>query len=435
MSNKKSSNKIIANASWIIVCRLVQAVLNLFISMFTARFLGPSNFGIINYAESIVTFVLPVMQLGFTGIIVHELINNRDAEGEIIGTSLVSCVLSGIACMFGISIFVGVVNFGETETIVASILYSFMILAQAFEMVMYWFESRLMSKYTAVITLMAYVVVSIYKIFLLVSGKSIYWFAVSNAIDHFIIGFGLLILYKKLNGEKLSFSMKRFKKMFASSKYYILSGMMVAIFSQTDRMMLKLMVGNEVTGLYSAAVRCAGITGFLFTAVINSAVPVIYASKEVGQKEFEENVKNLYSIILYLAIGQSVFITLFSKYIIYILYGEAYMDAVATLSVVTWYIVFSYMGSIRNRWMLAEGLEHLIWKIDLSGAIANVVLNFILIPNFGMMGAAVASLVTQFFTNFVLGWIIKDVRRNNELLVASLNPKILMRLAKKVLKR
>ena len=434
MNNKSSSNKVVTNATWIIICRLVQAFLNLFISMFVARFLGPANFGIINYAESIVTFVLPVMQLGFNNTLVHELISKTDKEGEIIGTSLISCIISALVCMAGVAAFVGVVNFGEKETIFVSILYSIMILAQAFEMVMYWFESKLMSKYTASITLMAYLVVSAYKIFLLVTGKSIYWFAVANAIDHFIIGFSLIILYKKLKGERLSFSFECFKRMFASGKYYILSGMMVAVFSQTDRIMLKLMIGNDVTGFYSAAVRCAGITSFVFTAIINSAVPVIYASRERSKSEFEGNIKNLYSVVLYLAIAQSVFITLFAKPIIYIIYGTNYMEAVPALSIVTWYIVFSYMGVVRNRWMLAEGLQHLIWKIDLSGAVANVILNFILIPRYGIIGASVASLATQCFTNFILGWIIKEIRRNNQLIIGSLNPKIPVMILKKFLK-
>ena len=88
-------SRIIKNASWIIVCRVVQAFFNLFISMVTARFLGPSNFGIINYAESIVAFVIPIMKLGFTNIIVHEMINDKEREGEILGTTLISCFSAG----------------------------------------------------------------------------------------------------------------------------------------------------------------------------------------------------------------------------------------------------------------------------------------------------------------------------------------------------
>ena len=403
--------------------------------MVTARFLGPSNFGIINYAESIVAFVIPIMKLGFTNIIVHEMINDKEREGEILGTTLISCFSAGCLCMLAVGAFVGVVNVGEHETIFVCILYSFMLITEAFEMFLYWFEAHLLSKYTSVVSLIVYLTVSAYKIFLLATHKSIYWFAVSNALDYLLIGILLFILYKKLGGHAISFSMNRFKKMFASSKYYILSGMMIAVFSQTDRVMLKLMIGNEVTGFYSAAVRCAGITGFIFTAIINSTVPVIYESRKISIERFNNNIKNLYSIILYIAFSQSIVISIFSKIIIYILYGEAYMNAAPALSIITWYIAFSYMGVIRNRWLLAEGKQHLIWRIDLSGAFANVILNFILIPKFGIIGAAIASLVTQFFTNFIMGWIIKDIRPNNYLLIESLNPKVLINLLKKIINK
>lgn len=418
-----NSNRIVKNATWIIGCRAFQAVFNLIVSMIIARFLGPSNFGIINYAESIATFVLPIMQLGFSNTLVLELVTDREKEGEILGTVLASCFVSGVICISAVVIFTEFVNHGEKETILVCLLYSFMLLAHALEMLMYWFEAHLISQYTSIVSLIAYVIVSAYKIYLVVTGRSIYWFAISNTLDYMIIAICQIYLYKRLGGSKLEFSFFRFKKMFNDSKYYIISGLMIAVFSQTDRIMLKLMVGNDVTGYYSAAVRCAGLTTFVFSAIISSSSPVIYESFEKSEDAFERNIQNLYSVILYMAFAQSMIMTLFAKPIILILYGSAYIDAVPALQIITWYIAFSYMGTIRNRWMLAKGIQHLIWKIDLAGALINVVLNMICIPKFGIIGAATASLVTQMFTNFVLSWLIKDVRRNNDLIMNGLNPK------------
>lgn len=425
-----SNNKIVKNATWIIGCRVFQAVFNLTVSMIIARFLGPANFGIINYAESIATFVLPVMQLGFNNTIVLELVNNKKKEGEILGTVLMSCFISSIMCIISVLAFTGIVNYGEKETILVCFLYSFMLLSHALEMLMYWFEANLISKYTSIISLGAYIIVSIYKIYLVISGKSIYWFAISNTLDYMIIAVSQIVLYKKLGGSKFEASFLRFKKMFSKSKYYIVSGIMIAVFSQTDRIMLKLLIGNEVTGYYSAAVRCASITTFIFSAIINSAFPAIYESFEKGIGVFEKNIKNLYAVILYMAIVQSIIMTLFAKPIILILYGEAYLKAVPALKIITWYIAFSYMGTIRNRWMLVKGTQSLIWKIDFSGALLNVGLNIICIPKFGLVGAAVASLITQIFTNFILSWMIKNVRRNNDLIISSLNPKVIINLLK-----
>ena len=76
------SGKVINNAFWIIACRIVQSVLGLVISMLTARYLGPSSFGIINYAASIVACITPLMGLGITSVIVRKLINSPEKEGR-----------------------------------------------------------------------------------------------------------------------------------------------------------------------------------------------------------------------------------------------------------------------------------------------------------------------------------------------------------------
>ena len=76
------TNRVVKNAGWIIGARIVQALLSFVIGMLTARFLGPSNYGLINYAASIVAFFTPLMELGITNIIVHQLIEYNDREGE-----------------------------------------------------------------------------------------------------------------------------------------------------------------------------------------------------------------------------------------------------------------------------------------------------------------------------------------------------------------
>ena len=67
-------NKVVRNAAWIIACKVVQAFLQLVITMLTARYLGPSNYGVINYAASVIAFAVPVMQLGVRNTLVQELV-------------------------------------------------------------------------------------------------------------------------------------------------------------------------------------------------------------------------------------------------------------------------------------------------------------------------------------------------------------------------
>lgn len=421
-----NSNKVIKNASWIIVCRVIQSLLTLIITMLTARYLGPSNYGLINYASSIVAFVVPIMQLGLGNVLVQEMVNSPENEGEINGTALIMSFFSAILCMIGVVLFDLVVNTGEKVTIIVCALYSILLFFQGLELIKYWYQAHYLSKYSSITSLIAYFIVSTYKAVILIAGKNVYWFAISNALDYCIIVCVLLILYRKLGGKKLSFSLDRAKKLFAKSRYYIVANMMVAIFGHTDRIMIKLMMDDASTGLYSAAAGCAAMANFVYTAIVDSARPAIFEALKVSREKFEKRLAQLYSVIIYLSLIESIVVVVASGLIIKILYGKDYIDAVPALRIAIWYTTFSFIGTIRNIWILAEGKQKWLWVINLSGALANVLFNFLTIPYLGIMGAAWASLITQFFANVIISYLIKDTRGNTYIMLRGLNPRLLV---------
>ena len=429
------ANKIVKNASWIIVCKIIQSALGLVVTMLSARFLGPSGYGLINYAASIVAFIAPVMYLGFNSVIVQELIKNPESEGQTLGTAICSSFIASFFCVAGVAAFVFIANNGETDTLIVCALYSSLLIFQALELIVYWFQSKLLSKYSSIVSLIAYIVVSAYKIYLLATAKSVYWFAVSNSLDYLLIAGLSFLFYRKLGGQKLSFSKQAFCRMFQSSKYYILANMMVAVFAQTDRIMLKLMIDDSATGYYSAAVTCAGMTNFVFAAIIDSFRPLIFDNKKNDSVQYEKNMTSLSSVIIYLSLLQCVAMTAFAGLIIKILYGEAYAQSAVALRIIVWYTTFSYLGAVRNIWLLAEEKQKYLLWINLLGAVANIGLNFALIPVMGINGAALASLITQFFTNVIIGFILKPIRRSNYLMIKALNPKGVIKSLKFALKK
>ena len=419
------SNRVAKNALWIVACRVAQSLMALVIGMISARYLGPSNYGLLNYAGSIVAFVVPLAQLGLRNVLVEEIVSHPEREGKTLGTSIIMCVVSGLCCVVGCLSFVAIANAGERDTLIVCALYSVSLVFQMTEMIQYWYQAKLLSKYTSVVSLVAYTIVALYKVVLLVTGKSIYWFAISYAFDFLIISAILMVIYGKLGSQKLSFSFSLGKQLFARSRYYIVSSMMVTVFAQTDKIMIKMMLGNAENGYYSTAITCANMAGFVFMAVIDSLRPVIFESQKVSQDKFEKNVSLLYSIIIYMGLAQSIVMTVLAKPIVAILYGQAYMAAIPLLQIITWYSAFSYMGTVRNIWMLAEEKQKYLWIINLSGAVLNVIGNFIFIPIIGAAGAAIVSVVTQFFANFVLSFIMTPIRPTFKLICKSFNPMLI----------
>ncbi len=418
-----------SNAVWIIFCRIIQAVLSLFVGMWTARYLGPSNYGLINYASSLAAFVAPIAYLGINEVLVLDIVNNSDEEGETMGTAMGISFLMAIVCMVAIIIFVLSTSPDEAETKVVCAFYNIALIFRAFQIVQYWFQAKLLSKYISIASIFVYIVVSAFKIYLLITGKSILWFVACCLLDEALIMVTTLVIYHRLGGGKLSFSKKAAFRLISKSKSFIIPSLMITIFAQTDRIMLKLMVDNAAAGIYSAAITCANMFSFVFVAIIDSFRPSIFSWRKSSIEIYETRVKQLNSIVIYLSVCQCIGFMVLARPAIYILYGIEYMEATGVLRVLIWYTLFSYLGAVRNIWVLAEGREKYLWVINVVGAFFNVVANYMLIPIYGSIGAAGASLLTQFVTNVVMCIILKPYRHGVKLMIAGLNPKYILELS------
>lgn len=414
-------NKTVKNAGWLIAGKVIQMLISLFVGLFTARYLGPSNYGLIDYARAITSFFMAFCTLGINSVLVSEFINNPESEGRIIGSALVMRAVSSFFSAIMIVCFVSILDAGEPATILVTALCSLGLLFNIFETFNYWFQSKLRSKVTAVVTLIAYIMTAAYKVVLLILGKSVAWFAFASALDYICIGMLLLLCYKHEGGKKLVFSKTDSKRILSRSVYFILPGLMVSIYGYSDKFMLKQLLNVTEVGYYSRATAVCGIWCFVLSAIIDSVFPsVMEAYKRNDIALFEKRNKQLYAIVFYLSITVSVLFCIFAPLIIRILYGKAYMASAAPLRVVTWYTAFSYLGVAREAWIVCENKQKYLKYIYVSAAVCNVCLNFIFIPLWGPTGAAAASLITQIMVTLVIPLFIKDLRRNAVLMIEAI---------------
>ena len=414
-------NKSAQNAGWLIGGRIAQMVISLVVGIVSARYLGPSNYGLIGYAAAYTSFFSALCTLGINSVIVKELVHNRDNEGQVLGTAIflkaISSFLSAI-CIVGI---VCVIDHGETETIVVVALSSLGAIFNVLETFNYWFQSKLQSKVTAIAVFMGYLIMAAYKLFLVITGQSVIFFALATSLDYISVGIILIICYKKYGGAKLGFSWSYGKTLLKTSVHFILPSLMVAIYGQTDKLMLKQMLNEAEIGYYTTAVTICSMWCFVLQAIIDSLYPTIMESYKKGNIEaFNQKNRVLYALVFYISVFVSMLICICAYFIVLILYGEAYLNAVNPLRVVTWYTAFSYLGVARNAWVVCEDKQkYLIWVYS-SAAVANVILNFIFIPVFKASGAALASLIAQVITTMVVPFFIKDLRPNAKLMLEAM---------------
>lgn len=414
---KFKNNKEAKNAGWLIGGRVAQMILSFFVSILTARYLGPGNYGIISYVNAYVAFFTSLCTLGLNSVIIKDFVDKPEEQGEAIGTSLALRFVSSFFSAVMILCIVRVVDRNEPKTIVIAILCSISLVFQVLDTFNYWFQSRYASKVTSIATFVAYAATALYRIVLLIFQKDVQWFAFATSIDYIVLGTILFCAYKKYNGPKLSVSLEKAKSLLGRSYHYILSGMMVAIYGQTDKFMLKQMLDETSVGYYSLASTVNLMWVFVLQAIIDSMYPTIMNLYGKDKKQFERKNRQLYAIVIYVSMAAAVCFVIFAPLVIRILYGEAYLPAVGPLRIITWYTIFSYLGVARNAWIVCMNKQKYLKYMYLSAAFINICLNYIMIPLWGASGAAVASLLTEFCTSLILPCFWNDMRPNVKLMV------------------
>lgn len=413
------NNRIVQNAGWLIGGKVIQVLINLVVGLLTARYLGPSNYGLINYAAAYTAFFSSICTLGINSVIVKEFVDHPGKEGMIIGTSLGLRAVSSLFSALTIMAISFVMDAGETTTQIVVALSCIGMIFHIFEVFNYWFQSKLQSKTTAIATLVAYIITSIYKVVLLILQKPVTYFAFATSVDYICLAVFLYFSYRKNAGDRLSFSLIYGKKLLKKSIHFILPGLMVAIYGQTDKLMLKQLIGDAEIGYYSTALSLCTVWCFILSAIIDSLYPPIMESFKKGRKEFDKKNKLLYAIIFYVSAAVSLLLTLFAKIVIQILYGEAYLPSVAPLRIITWYTAFTYLGVAREAWIVCMEKQKYLKYIYFFSALINVILNILLIPLWGATGAAAASLAAQIAT-IIIPLCIKDLRENTILMLKAI---------------
>ena len=409
-------NKTVKNAGWIIGGRLANKALAFLVSILTARYLGPSNNGLIGYVTAYITFFASLCNLGINSVIIKDFVDHPEEEGEAIGTTL---VLRMVSSALSAVMIIGIVWLMDRDplTVLVAALSTLGLLFQVFDTFKKWFQSRLQSKYVAVGTLVAYVAVSAYRLELLAMGKSVSWFALATSVDYLAVAVFLLWAYKRKGGPRLRFSMKKAKQLLRISSSYIIAGVMVSVYASTDKLMLKQLLDEASVGYYVVAVSLSTTWTFLLEAVVDSMYPSVIQAYDKDKALFERRNRQLYAIVLYAALFVSLVISLLARPLISVLYGEAYLPTVTPLRIICWYSAFSYLGVARNAWMVCENKQKYLKYLYIAAAVINVGLNLLLIPLWGPSGAAAASLVTQIFTTVCLPAMIPPLRPNAKLMV------------------
>ena len=413
--------KIFGNSVWQISEKIITMLLGVIAISFVARYLGTEQYGWVNYIMSVVTLFTSFSTFGMERITINDIVSKKYDKSEVLGTSLVIRIVGGIILIVIAQITLFILNGANLEAQIIGLIMGSCMLFKASEVIEYYFQAQMNMKVISIIRCVTAVVVSITRILIVVFNLGVVGFAATYLVDAFVAGLLFYIWYKHRNKSKFKVN-KNYAKVVLSKCWYIaVAGLMSTIYMRIDQVMLGSMLANKSeNGIYSAAVRIAEMWYFIPAAIITAFQPIIMQQKENNEIEYKRLMQKLYDIVAIVGVIFASIITIFGKIPVYILYGSEYLGAEKVLAISTWAGIFATLGGARSVWLITENLQKYTLLYTGIGCIINVVLNFILIPIYGAVGAAIATLTTQFVANVIALMLIKETRISSIMILKAL---------------
>lgn len=418
-----SLRQVLSNIAWLFTDQILQMGLGLFVGLWVARYLGPTQFGLLNYAIAFVSLFSSVATMGLGTLVVRNIARDPECKNETLGTAFGLQFTGGCITLLLTVTVIALVKPNDTLTRWLVGIIAAGTIFNAFEAINFWFQSQIQSKYTVLAKNSVCFLVAAVRIGLVTIKAPLLAFAGVRLAEVALVGMAYVYFYQ-LTGNKIKdwhFSWKRCKELLSESWPIILSGLAVYVYSKTDQIMLGAMNQNAQLGYYAAAVKISEICDFLPMIISSSIFPKLANLRKTNYEEYLNKFQIYSDIMIFLWLGVAIPISLLSPWIVHLLYGEKYTQSAAVLGIYVWAQFGSNFGVARSTYLNIEGQLRYGLYLTVVGSIFNVGLNFLLIPKYGAFGATVATLITYFYVIILVNFLIKELRPFGNFIWRSLN--------------
>ena len=390
---------------------MLRMIAGLLVGIWVARYLGPEQFGVFSYAIAFASLFSSIAKLGLDGIVVRDLVREPEQRDSYLGTAF-WLKLGGALIMLGAVALATQFTSSDRLTNLYILIIASGAIFQSFNVVNFYFQSQVLSKFVSICKMTQLLISSLLKLYFIFTGADLIWFVLVTLVDQLTLALSLYFAYRyqKLGGFYRYFDVTLAKQLLKDSWPLIFSGLVVMIYMRIDQIMIKEMLGEREVGLFSAAVRLSEVWYFIPMIITASLFPSIVNAKKRSEELYYTRLQRLYTIMVWLAIAIALPMTFLSDWLVTLLYGEAYREAGQVLMVHIWAGVFVFLGVASGSWLISENLQWIAFYRTFSGAIINIILNFVLIPIYGLIGAAIATVIAQTMAAFAFDILTKKTR-------------------------
>ena len=411
MTERKTISRIISNVFWSLAGKLTGLVSALLVGIFVARYLGPTQYGVMNYAVSFVTLFLVIATFGFENIEIREEAKANDQKDTILGTVFVLRLLLSLVTIILISV-VAYINEADTYTFGVIMVYAITVILTPFDVIRNYFTSLVQNEYIVKVGIFRTVLSGVIKVLLLLIHASLVWFVISLVFDAFVLAQGYCYVYKKKIGSMRS---RRFDKAWAcyllrQSFPLLLSGVAATIFLQIDQIMIGNMIDKTSVGYFSVASKFVEVLLYVPTILIQTVSPLLVKERKNNLESFREKAQMFMNITVWLCVVCAIFMALCSRYIVLWTFGMKYLASIVILQILSFKIVGVALNIVSGQLLIIEEKQKYFVLRSLSGCIVCVVLNLLVITRFGVGGVAAVAIATQLAAGFLIHLFIPTYR-------------------------
>lgn len=399
----------IGNSGWLFGDKILRMGAGLLVGIWVVRYLGPTQLGMLSYAGAFGGLFGVLATLGLDSIVVRELIKQTTRRNDILGTAFALKLVGGIVALISATGCIVLLRPGETTTWLLVAITATGFIFQSFNVIDYYFQSTVQSKFTVLAANGAFVLMTIAKIVLLLTSASLIGFALIGLGEVILTSAFLVVAYYRNRKTVFDwhFDGPMAKELMTHSWTLILASLTVMIYMRIDQIMIGQILGDREVGLFAASVRLSEIWYFIPAAIASSVFPAFMKAKERGEVFYLARIQKMYDVMTWLGISVAVLTMLCAHWIVPLLYGEAYAESADVLSIQIWAGVIVCMSYVHSTWLIIENLQKYNMVYTATGALLNVAFNLVLIPAYGIRGAACATLIAQFSPNFIQLFIPK----------------------------
>ncbi|ESE41248.1 polysaccharide biosynthesis protein [Shewanella decolorationis S12] len=411
LSGNHSLLAAINNSGWLMFDKLIRLVLGLLVSAWVARYLGPAQFGELAYVLAYLAFFQAVALLGMDGIVVRDIAKDKAKAGEILGTVFTLRLIVGFFCWLIAIAGMGLANGWHDSTVYITALVGAGLVFQAADTIDLWFQSQSQSKRTVIAKLMAYIISNGLKIILILNKAPLLAFALVMTIEFLLAALALTYAYRKFTCKQPWQLIKSHAvKLLIESWPFILGGLSIIIYMRIDQIMIKEMLGDVELGIYAAVLPLAMLWTFIPMTLSVSLAPMVARAKQQSEQVYWACLSNIFRGFALLGWLICIPVAIISSYAVELLFGSEYAKGSSVLAVLVFTNLLINMGVAQSLWILNEGKSKLSLYKTIVGAVVCLTSNLILIPQLGIIGAAISAVLAQLSSTILTNVILcRDV--------------------------